>query len=542
MPSILANAAIKEAIQQIAVRTEREDPDNIIDSFYDCNIISHLTNKNHQIIQGRRGTGKTHILLVLKNKLESIDCHGIYFDCKATGSAADISDTTLPEKHRVIQLMRDFLLYIYKDLLSYFDDILRYNVDETITELSILLDELHDECYIKGERPEKYLRNHNKKAKSADNTLQSASISFSSMLSAIFDSSEQKQREQESLSEHNMSGVPYEKVVFPNVYQCLNRIAEITNKKFVIYIDEWSNLPLDVQPHFAEFLRRCFISSNYMTVKIAVVKDRTRYCIKNGNIVYGFEIGADISVAMDLDNVYMYDKNPRKVFSDLYRILWTHLKAKGVINNLDINSFLQTFFYDLRSAILLVRASEGNPRDFISIIDCCIVEMDGIGCSQTWVDSQVVHNAANSWYHMDKESALSVKQKRFLSELSAYVVRQKKSRGFVIAESYLSHSAFQGLIDARILHVAQTGKYFINLGNYPMAIVVLDFGTYSDILINNQDIHFLTNDPFERIVFSEHSPSKYDDIYYNFDENRKFKFCFFDPELSSICPSFHLFN
>ena len=79
--SILANATVKKAIQQIAIRTEREDPENIIDSFYDCNIISHLTNRNHQIIQGRRGTGKTHILLVLKSRLESSECHGIYFDC-----------------------------------------------------------------------------------------------------------------------------------------------------------------------------------------------------------------------------------------------------------------------------------------------------------------------------------------------------------------------------------------------------------------------------------------------------------------------------
>ena len=124
MASILANATVKKAIQQIAIRTEREDPENIIDSFYDCNIISHLTNRNHQIIQGRRGTGKTHILLVLKSRLESSECHGIYFDCKATGSAADISDAALPEKHRVIQLIRDFLLYIYKDLLDYFDEAL----------------------------------------------------------------------------------------------------------------------------------------------------------------------------------------------------------------------------------------------------------------------------------------------------------------------------------------------------------------------------------------------------------------------------------
>ena len=532
MASILANATVKKAIQQIAIRTEREDPENIIDSFYDCNIISHLTNRNHQIIQGRRGTGKTHILLVLKSRLESSECHGIYFDCKATGSAADISDAALPEKHRVIQLIRDFLLYIYKDLLDYFDEALHADLNKDTIELNSLLNQLHDECYIKGEQAETYLRNKNKKTKAANSTSQTANLSISSAISLLFDNSEQKQRELESASEHNMSGLPYEKIIFPNIHQCINRIAEITNKRFIIYIDEWSNLPLDVQPHFAEFLRRCLIASKFVILKIAVVKDRTQYCIKQDNIVYGLEIGADISVCMDLDNIYMYDKNPRKVFSDLYRILWTHLNARGVINDVSITDFMQVLFSDLRSAILLVRASEGNPRDFISIVNCCIVELDGIGDSGSWIDSQVVYNAANDWYHMDKENALSSQQRQFLSELSTYIVRQKRSRGFVLDESYLAHPLIKSLIDARILHVVQTGRFFANLGTCSMAIVVLDFGTYSDILISNEDIHFLTNDYFENAVFHAYNPTRYNAALYNFDETKQFQMCFFDPELS----------
>lgn len=85
MTPILQNRAVKSAIQQIAVRTERQDPKTILDSFYDCNIIEHLKNVNHQIIQGRRGTGKTHILHVLQNELESDTVHCIFLIVKPQG-------------------------------------------------------------------------------------------------------------------------------------------------------------------------------------------------------------------------------------------------------------------------------------------------------------------------------------------------------------------------------------------------------------------------------------------------------------------------
>lgn len=78
MSSILKDQKIKAAIQEIALRTEQEDPAEANESFYDCNIISHFLNFNHQIIQGRRGTGKTHILVVLKKRLEKKGYTALY--------------------------------------------------------------------------------------------------------------------------------------------------------------------------------------------------------------------------------------------------------------------------------------------------------------------------------------------------------------------------------------------------------------------------------------------------------------------------------
>ena len=546
MGSILGNEAVKRAIQQIAVRTEREDPQEAVVSFYDCNIITHLTNFNDQIIQGRRGTGKTHILLALKNKLENENCHCIYFDCKVTGSAAEIADSSLPEKHRVVHLMRDFLYYLYADLQKYYDEKIKQDIDARLIDIELLLKQLLNECHSTGQITKEYEKHTNTRQKDTKAVNDTIKMPPLNPFTTEINYTEDRQQEQESCVAHNTSGISYGKIVFPNVNQCLVQLAKLTDKNFIILIDEWSNLPLDIQPHFAEFLKCCFMGSRRITLKIAVVKGRTQYCIRNNNHVYGFEVGAEISVAMDLDDIYMYDKNPEKVIKHLYQILLTHLKAKGVMENMDVDYFKQTLFKDYRSSILLVRASEGNPRDFISIVNNCIIEIEGIDRNygsdnqDNWINSKIIFDAATAWYQNDKESALSLSQKQLLSEIIHYVVQQNHTRGFVIDEAYLHHEGIKGLIDARVLHVMKTGAYFPNLSKYTMAILVLDFGTYANFLRTNRNIHFLTNDVCETEVFSQFPQSQYDNRLYPYDESRKFQMCLLDPKLEpNICPSFH---
>lgn len=546
MASILVDKEIKQAIKQIAIRTEREEPEDVVDTFYDCNIISHLSNNNHQIIQGRRGTGKTHILLVLKDKIEDDRHHSIYFDCKNSGSAAQISDTEVPDTYRAIQLIRDFLLYLHGDFLKYFNFCMQQGNIESANEIQELINMLHSECYSYGFHIEKYEQNEAQKESTEKAWTDSFSLSALKEMSASWGLTGQRQHGKESRAEYNTAGIPYNKVVFPNIFECLEGLAKLTNKKYYILIDEWSNLPTDIQPHFAEFLRRCIMPSKFFTVKIAVVGSRTKYCIKKELVAYGFEVGADISVAIDLDNLYLFDNNPRKVVSDLYRILWKHLKAKGVLPRKKVDEFICELFEDFKSAVLLARASEGNPRDFISILNNCIIGMDGIGNSGTWISQQIVRIAANEWYDKDKAGALSNLQKNLLDEISAYVAYGKNNRGFVIDESYLQHPAFKGLIDARVLHVVQINRHFPLLGSNPKAILVLDFGTYSNLLLDNNEsggVTFLTNDAFENAIFSRTSLSNYDDTFYPFDRDRKFRMCYLDPQLSpDICPSFFEFE
>ena len=290
MTPILQNRAVKSAIQQIAVRTERQDPKTILDSFYDCNIIEHLKNVNHQIIQGRRGTGKTHILHVLQNELESDTVHCIFFDCKATGSAGEIANENVPLEHRAIQLMRDFLFNLYTEFTQYFKNTLYTHPNRN--DIELLLDHLHKECFSYEDNVNTYEDTKNSETKVSYATEDSGELSFPSTVSIKLFSRREKERG--TGRARKVSGTTYRNIVFPNIYKCVDELSKATKTDFVLLVDEWSNLPLSVQPNFAEFLRCCFMPSSHFTVKIAAVEARTNYFIKKNNIVYGMEIGADI--------------------------------------------------------------------------------------------------------------------------------------------------------------------------------------------------------------------------------------------------------
>ena len=81
---------IIQGIIRLGQRSEDQKDSLVLETFYDYNITPYLMNTNKQIIQGSRGTGKTHILRVLEKTLpQKIGelTHCIYLDCRQIGSS-----------------------------------------------------------------------------------------------------------------------------------------------------------------------------------------------------------------------------------------------------------------------------------------------------------------------------------------------------------------------------------------------------------------------------------------------------------------------
>jgi len=94
---MLQDHEIVRAVSRIRQRAERqEQADKLVAAHVDSGILPQLANENHQILYGRRGTGKTHVLRVLGDKMEHEGNCVVYIDCRTLGSSSQFSDSSAP--------------------------------------------------------------------------------------------------------------------------------------------------------------------------------------------------------------------------------------------------------------------------------------------------------------------------------------------------------------------------------------------------------------------------------------------------------------
>jgi hypothetical protein len=92
-------------------RAEQGDPDVLVQTFVDVgSLFSLLSTQDHQILYGRRGTGKTHALHYLRARVEENGDVPAYIDLRSIGSAGGIyGDPSVPLTERGTRLLSDVL-------------------------------------------------------------------------------------------------------------------------------------------------------------------------------------------------------------------------------------------------------------------------------------------------------------------------------------------------------------------------------------------------------------------------------------------------
>ena len=94
---MLFDKVVIKAVTEIRQRSERQsDLSKVSKTFVDPGILLEIQNTNHQLLYGRRGTGKTHAFRKIQydydSKPNSFCC---YLDCRVLGSSGQHTDTSL---------------------------------------------------------------------------------------------------------------------------------------------------------------------------------------------------------------------------------------------------------------------------------------------------------------------------------------------------------------------------------------------------------------------------------------------------------------
>lgn len=88
---------INNTFLKFTKRSETLDINYLVKTFVNVGpLFTILSNKEHEIIYGRRGTGKTHALLNLKSKINEEGGIPVYIDLRTIGSNGGIfSDSSI---------------------------------------------------------------------------------------------------------------------------------------------------------------------------------------------------------------------------------------------------------------------------------------------------------------------------------------------------------------------------------------------------------------------------------------------------------------
>jgi hypothetical protein len=492
---MLTDKNISKAISNITQRAERILDDNkVIKTYVEVGILPQISNGNNQIIYGRRGTGKTHLFRYLENELKTNKKSiVVYLDSRTLGSAADYNNLNIPLDKRCISLFKDIIDELYDKALHF----IAYEAPKDAEKAIEALDNISKSSRFKNNEITAKEVIERKLEKSANENGISVTVNPKDLINFTIGDKDNTGTDIERTTKYNV--INGEKIIFPDLHYWLKKLCEYTGSQIYILIDEWSSLPFDLQPLLAEFLKRSFLPIPQITIKIAALEYRSNFTIqqeKNNHI--GFELGSDISTNLDLDDYYVYDRNPEAISTNFSEILYRHIDNElqenyllttfGIKNGSD---FIRTILTDSNNFQELVRASEGVIRDMLNIFTLAFFDSQRQGKNK--IDKKSIVESSRQWFERDKSQNLDENLSTILRRIVDEVIGNKKARSFLIPRELEKHENIQKLFDARVIHFIKRGYADKDNPGIRYNVFGLDYGTYVDLITTNKkpELEFL---------------------------------------------------
>ena len=476
---------VNTAFLKMRLRAEGEDPSVLVKTFVDVgHLFTILSNDDHQVLYGRRGTGKTHALNYLAEDIRRRRGEvPVYIDMRSIGSSGGLyADDSAPLSERATRLLMDTLAAMQMKLSEFaFGESelakqARGELPERLDALAAVSTELRVVGTIERQVAES--------ASSAEKAGLNLGLEYPPKVRLDVSSEASQKRDVEVRVTER--GLETHRVHFGSAANCLASVVDaLPKKRLWIILDEWSAIPPVLQPFLADFLRRCFLPVKGVTVKIGAVEQRSKFRISTTPADYvGLELGADISANLDLDDFMVFNNDPDRAKMFMRDLLFRHVRAIYAAEGAEDDApetgdhLIAAAFTQVNAFAEFVRAAEGVPRDAVNILNLAVQR-----AGQEKISVFDVRAAARAWYQRDKLSA--VVANRTASELLKWIVSEvignRKARAFLL-EQGKDHLLIGTLYDARVLHVLKRGVHGGDVAGVRFNAYALDYGCYVDLI------------------------------------------------------------
>lgn len=522
---------IKRALAHEQPSLKSEDLPEYRRFFVDTGILSELNNNANQLIIGRRGTGKTHLLGAFHEMIrdESPDDMSLMLSIMELYRESNIPTNCSEDEYINIHahdLFEDFLQKLFplfldqadKKLSNICKELPKKQATEKFNAVNNLLTKLLE--IVELGSPVNFLKTSKKTIKTSENASKKGGASLSLGINKnipILSAKASLGIDVSSLQEENQvveihSNMRVDIIKARQVI--LNIIDELNIDTLHILIDEWMELdkrtPSGIQPIFAQLLKKTFFNTNKISVKIASIWHQTTLYDKDHmSKSKGIELKHDILRAVDLDTAFLLSEDEVCDFCKellFKRIVYLFEKIElqsdtghisQLINEEEIidDIFITELFDNALNFKSLITSSHGIPRDLMNLFHKCSLRIKR-NFESYCICHSIIFKETKIAYNTDKRK--SIRPGSNAQKLLIIINKHMESTGsriFIVKSEFISTSdALQKLVDEELIHqlpssttprtVRETHKCFL-----------VDFGNYIDwVETKKKDIEVLLNE------------------------------------------------
>jgi hypothetical protein len=507
----LSDDVIINLLSSLRQRAEKSDD---LSSFHPSfvPVVDHnlLASRNTQVIYGRNGTGKTHILKCFDETytygIQNNRILPIYLDMREL----DVSRISpeMSEEDIVELFFAGFIIRIVEKINSFFENyeprVYESNnfyaefLKSTATQSKYKNEIKKLRKALDGERMRERIDSYTKSIKTQNSKSEGGGLEVKGGPSGISGKADVGVTSEASREEFVEMVIKVSHFIdFSSIrggIECILDILEIDH--IVVLIDEWSQIDVEVQPIFSELIRRTLCTSNKISFKFAALNFLTAFTTTVKGRRVGLQPGVDITELADLNHIFTFDLDRGAVRHFLIFILIKHLletigreiykydfedPQKFIAGNVE-RIFDRLFEYIFESADAFdyfVKASEGNPRDFLAMIgECCATH----GAAKLPITLKAVQATAINYFTNTKAANFQASSRgtlQLFESIFSHCIR-KKTKIFSLSKEIDTRSALiRDMWAQRLIHLIDNNYEYFNeedLITRSFAIYAIDYG------------------------------------------------------------------
>lgn len=261
-------------------------------------------------------------------------------------------------------------------------------------------------------------------------------------------------------------------------------MADLQIRYLFLILDEWAQIPTTVQPYVAEYVKRAILTIPGICLKLLALNYQSQTSKQSEEGVIGIQRGSDIPDVLDFDSYLIYDENPDLVVNFFSEVLYNHLGAELgwdlKVTREEKAGRITSIFTQQNSFIELVRAAEGNCRDYLCIFSKAFWEGYRLQGNAIAISIPHIHEAASGWF--DHEKYVNIRDeaapKKTLTFILNNIIKGYKSRTFMVEDSKVQSPVLLRLLNERVLHKLSGFYSHKDRPGERYELFVIDYGAY----------------------------------------------------------------